>query len=244
MSVYEEPIFLGSGESCLVVEFADEIDRGANMRLQALRRAIAARQPHGVRELVATYRSLAIHFDPLVLEHGDVERIARAALESSGRGGEEKGRVVMLPVLYGGGHGPDMENVCAHTGLSEEEVVRRHTGRDVYCFMLGFMPGFPYLGGMDESLATPRLKDPRKLIPAGSIGIADKQTGGYPFDSPGGWQLIGRTPVKLYDPRKSNPFLLDAGDFVRFRALGGADEYALIAAREAEGTYEPEVVPQ
>lgn len=240
MSVYEEPIFLGSGESCLVAEFADEIDRGANMRLQALRRAIESRRPRGVRELVATYRSLAIHFDPLILEYGDVERIARSAMQDAGESAASGGRVVVLPVLYGGEYGPDMENVVSHTGLSESEVVARHTGRDCYCFMLGFMPGFPYLGGMDESLATPRLKEPRKSIPAGSVGIADKQTGGYPFDSPGGWQLIGRTPVKLYDPRKKKPFLLEAGDWVRFRSIEG-EEYGKIAALETAGSYAPEV---
>lgn len=243
MSVYEEPIFLGSGESCLVVEFADEIDRGANMRLQALRRAIEARGPRGVRELVATYRSLAIHFDPLVLKYGDVEEIVGASLKNLREGESEAGRVVVVPVRYGGEYGPDIGNVASHAGLSAEEVVRRHTGRDCYCFMLGFMPGFPYLGGMDESIAAPRLKEPRTLIPAGSIGIADKQTGGYPFDSPGGWQLIGRTPAKLYDPRKKNPFLIEAGDWVRFRAIED-DEYGTIAAAEAAGTYAAEEMPK
>ncbi len=241
MSVYEEPIFLSSGESCLVVEFADEIDRGANRRLQALRHAIEARGPRGVRELVATYRSLAIHFDPLVLEYGDVEGIVKTSLQNMGEGETGEERIVVIPVLYGGEYGPDMGNVASYTGLSVEEVVKRHTGRDCYCFMLGFMPGFPYLGGMDESIATPRLKQPRTSTPVGSIGIADKQTGGYPFDSPGGWQLIGRTPAKLYDPRKENPFLLEAGDWVRFRAIGD-DEYQKIAAEEAAGTYAAEVI--
>lgn len=243
MSVYEEPIFLSSGESCLVAEFADEIDRGANRRLQALRRAIESRRPHGVRELVATYRSLAIHFDPLILEYGDIERIALSAMRDAGESEASGERVVVLPVLYGGEYGPDIENVAAHTGLSAEEVIKRHTGRDCYCFMLGFMPGFPYLGGMDESIAAPRLKEPRTSIPAGSIGIADKQTGGYPFDSPGGWQLIGRTPAKLYDPRKDNPFLLEAGDWVRFRPIE-SEEYGKIAALEAAGNYTAEVMPK
>lgn len=241
MSVYEEPIFLSSGESCLVAEFADEIDRGANIRLQALRRSIESRKLHGVRELVATYRSLAIHFDPLILEYSDIERIAQSAMRDTKESKASGERIVALPVLYGGEYGPDMENVAAHTGLSAEEVIKRHTGRDCYCFMLGFMPGFPYLGGMDESIAAPRLKEPRTLIPAGSIGIADKQTGGYPFDSPGGWQLIGRTPAKLYDPRKKNPFLLEAGDWVRFRSIG-SEEYAKIAALETAGHYAPEVI--
>lgn len=236
MSVYDEPIFLDSGESCLVVELADEIDRGANMRLQALRHVIESGEPRGVRELVATYRSLAIHFDPLLLDYGDIKGIVNASLQNLGEGAADDARIVVIPVRYAGDYGPDIENVAAHTGLSVDEVIKRHTSRDCYCFMLGFMPGFPYLGGMDESIAAPRLERPRTLIPAGSIGIADKQTGGYPFDSPGGWQLIGRTPAKLYDARKKNPFLLEAGDWVRFRAIGDA-EFSAIAQQEAAGTY-------
>jgi KipI family sensor histidine kinase inhibitor len=133
-----------------------------------------------------------------------------------------------------------MENVSEHTGLSEDEIIHRHTNVDCYCYMLGFTPGFGYLGGLDECLATPRLKKPRLLIPAGSVGIAGDQTGVYSVDSPGGWQLIGRTPLKLFDPRGgADPTLMKAGDWVRFRRIS-ADEYASLREDVLSGRYIPE----
>ncbi|NLG86950.1 MAG: 5-oxoprolinase subunit PxpB, partial [Firmicutes bacterium] len=144
--------------------------------------------------------------------------------------------ITVIPVCYGGKFGPDLDYVCEHTGLSAEEVIQLHTGTDYLIYMLGFTPGFSYLGGMDERLATPRLKTPRTHIPAGSTGIAGKQTGIYPIDSPGGWQLIGRTPLKLYDPFRDPPVLLKAGNYVRFTAIT-EDEYEEIAAQVAAGTY-------
>ncbi len=240
MSVYSEPRFLPSGESCLVVEFADEISREANVRLQNLRRVLEAKNIPGVRELVATYRSLSVYVDPLALRVEEVRPLIESLLSGPGTQAEEGRRVVVLPVCYGGEHGPDMDSVARHTGLDPAEVVRRHTANDCYCFMLGFTPGFPYLGGMDEKLETPRLKEPRTLIPPGSVGIAGKQTGVYSVASPGGWQLIGRTPVILYNPaKKDSPCLLEAGEWVRFRAVA-EDEYKAVAAAEAAGTYVPE----
>jgi KipI family sensor histidine kinase inhibitor len=162
----------------------------------------------------------------------------------SGLGGTSAAgkRVLVMPVAYGGEYGPDMANVSSHTKLDEREIIERHTARDYYCYMLGFTPGFSYLGGLDEKLATPRLKTPRALIPAGSVGIAGSQTGAYSIDSPGGWQLIGRTPLRLFDPQNSeNPTLVDAGDWIRFRGVSGGEFEAI--KREADaGTYVPERV--
>ena len=143
-----------------------------------------------------------------------------------GRGGEAQaeGETVVIPVVYGGEYGPDIDNVCQHTGLSREEVIARHSGREYLIYMLGFTPGFPYMGGMDETIATPRLKTPRTAIPAGSVGIAGAQTGVYPIQSPGGWQLIGRTPLKLFDMDRPDPFLLRAGQKVVFRPIS-EEEY-------------------
>ena len=238
--MYDTPKFLGSGESCLVVEFSDSIDRDANIRLQSLRHVLDAKKIPGVREFVPTYRSLSIHHDPILLARGTLERVVDKALGELGGSAESRKRILVMPVVYGGEYGPDMENVCKHTGFSEEEVVRRHTGKDCYCFMIGFTPGFPYLGGMDESLETPRLANPRTLIPAGSVGIAGKQTGAYSIDSPGGWQLIGRTPLRLFDPANTeNPTLVDAGDWVRFQAIGEA-EFKDIRAQVEAYKYTPE----
>ena len=236
LAIYETPRLLGAGEGCLVVEFADEIHRPSNARLQLLRRSLEDAPPAGLRECVPTYRSLAVYFDPLVCRREDLEDRIRGSLTEFRDEEEAERSVVVLPVCYGGEHGPDLANVATHTGLSQEEVIRRHTARDCYCFMLGFTPGFPYLGGMDESLATPRLANPRTVIPGGSVGIAGKQTGVYPMDSPGGWQLIGRTPLRLFDPNGTPPTLVDAGDWIRFQRV---DEktYVDLEAQVTSGTY-------
>ncbi len=238
--MYDEPKFLGSGEGCLVVEFADNIDRAANVRLQSLRHVLDARRVPGIREFVPTYRSLSIHHDPLRLSREKLEGIVRGALGEIGGETETKRRILVMPVVYGGEYGPDMENVCRHTGLSEQEVIRRHTGTECYCFMIGFLPGFSYLGGMDPALETPRLESPRLAIPVGSVGIAGKQTGAYSIDSPGGWQLIGRTPLRLFDPQnEKNLTLIEAGDWIRFTSIT-EDEFKGIASEVAAYKYTPE----
>jgi KipI family sensor histidine kinase inhibitor len=231
-----------AGDSAVVIEFGDSIDMKINARVQQLRRYIENSHLCGIVEFVPTYRSLAIYFDPLTV--GDIslffEKLKSMAQRTKGEI-SKGGLVIVIPVCYGGEFGPDMENVASHTGISEEEIIRRHTAPDYYCYMLGFTPGFSYLGGMDESLATPRLKEPRKVIPAGSVGIAGKQTGIYPIDSPGGWQLIGRTPLRLFDPQDEQPFLIDAGMWVRFKSID-REKYDEIASEVASRTYKPEIL--
>ncbi|NLI96984.1 MAG: 5-oxoprolinase subunit PxpB [Synergistaceae bacterium] len=230
------PRILDAGDSCLVAEFGTTVDRALNAKVQALKKALAKCGIRGIVELVPTYRSLAVYYDPCVVGRKDLAARIEAVCLDLGDEGSGAGRVVAIPVCYGGTFGPDLENVCAHTGLSKEEVIARHTGRETYCFMLGFTPGFAYLGGMDESLATPRLENPRTLIPAGSVGIAGKQTGIYPIDSPGGWQLIGRTPLAVFDPLRTPPTLVEAGDWVRFQAITEA-EYEEIQSAARAGKY-------
>jgi inhibitor of KinA len=227
------PRLLDAGDSCLVAEFGASVDRALNAKVQALKNALAKCAVRGITELVPTYRSLAVYYDPCVLNREDLKKRIEDACATLAEASEAESRLVTIPVCYGGEFGPDLENVCAHTGLSKEEVIARHTGRDTYCFMLGFTPGFAYLGGMDESLATPRLENPRTLIPAGSVGIAGKQTGIYPIDSPGGWQLIGRTPLAVFDPLRNPPTLVEAGDWVRFEAVSEAEYEAIRAAAKA-----------
>lgn len=237
--MYEAPRYLGSGEKCLVVEFSDAIDRAANIHLQNLRRELEKQAIPGIRELVPTYCSLAIHHDPLVLRRSDIIDLVQNALKGLTATENVAKRVLVMPVAYGGEYGPDMDFVARHTGFSEEEVIRRHTAKDCYCFMLGFAPGFGYLGGMDEALETPRLKTPRTLIPAGSVGIAGKQTGAYSIASPGGWQLIGQTPLNLFNPHSKTPTLIEAGDWIRFRAVD-QKEYTAIKEAVAAESYIPE----
>lgn len=234
--MYKQPRLLPAGDSALSVELGNTASPEINARVRALTAALEAESLAGVVELVPTYRSVLVYFDPLVVEPEVLEGRLLQLIEGLGKLDLPAPEITVIPVCYGGKFGPDLDYVCEHTGLSAEEVIQLHTGTDYLIYMLGFTPGFSYLGGMDERLATPRLKTPRTHIPAGSTGIAGKQTGIYPIDSPGGWQLIGRTPLKLYDPFRDPPVLLKAGNYVRFTAIT-EDEYEEIAAQVAAGTY-------
>ena len=155
--------------------------------------------------------------------------------------GARKKKVFEIPVCYGGEFGPDLATIAEHAGLSEQEVIDIHTSTDYLIYMLGFLPGFTYLGGLDERIHTPRLANPRIRIPAGSVGIGGSQTGIYPMDSPGGWQLMGLTPVKTYDPDREVPILVEAGDYIRFVPVDRA-EYDRIKTEVEQGTYRVRIV--
>lgn len=224
--------FLPCGDSALTVELGREISPAVNARVTALTRLLHEAALPGVRELVPAYCALTVQYDPAVLS---AERLIPLLTELCGRldGAQaQKGELVELPVWYGGFCGPDLGFVAQHAGMTPEQAVALHSAADYLIYMLGFTPGFPYLGGMDVRIAAPRLSSPRVRIPAGSVGIAGEQTGVYPIASPGGWQIIGRTPLKLFDPGREQPFLLSAGQKVRFvpidegeyRRLGGSDE--------------------
>ena len=238
------PRVLRAGESCLIIEFGNAVDLSLNARVQALRTKIEAAPFPGFLDTVPTYRSLAVCFNPLKTPNQAPEALEKYLLSlAEGLEGETRREdwVVHLPVCYEGSElAPDLGRVAEHTGLSADEVVRRHSANDCYCYMLGFTPGFPYLGGMDGSLETPRLKEPREKIPAGSVGIAVKQTGVYSIESPGGWNLIGRTPLKLFDPNRTVPIFLSAGMWVRFVPIG-LDEFTRVAAESALPDWQPEI---
>ncbi len=206
-------------DSALLVEFTDPDLLAANRRVLALQHALAERQPPGLLDLTPAYQTLLIYLDPLVWPPrraaADVEGLARQVGERDAL----TGRVVEVPVRYGGVDGPDLLDVARHTGLSEAEVVRLHAAGEYTVMFVGFLPGFPYLFGLDPRLATPRLPTPRTRTPVGSVGIGGDQTGIYSTPSPGGWRLIGRTPLTLYDPHQDPPTLLRAGDQVRFVAI-------------------------
>lgn len=185
----------------------------------------------GLRETVPAYASLLVYYDPLVLSYDETTALmAQAADAQKGENVGEAGSLIEIPVCYGGDCGPDLAFVAEHAGLSEEEVIAIHSGQDYRIYMLGFMPGFPYLGGLDPRIHTPRLTSPRTKIPAGSVGIGGEQTGIYPIASPGGWQLIGRTPLRLFDPT-SGQFPYAAGDRIRFVPIS-AEEFAAINQNE------------
>ena len=216
MTFYGEPRLLLAGDSALVVEFGDEISQEVNRKVLTLADALGKTSPPGLGEPVPTYRSLLIHYDPLRLSCDEVKAFVSEVLQKCEEIPLLKPRVVEVPVVYGGEFGPDIEFVAEHNGLSIEEVISFHSGATYTVYMLGFAPGFAYLGGMPEAIATPRLETPRTLVPAGSAGIAGEQTGIYPIATPGGWRLIGRTPLRLFDPERDPPTLLKAGDLVRF----------------------------
>ena len=231
---------LSAGEQGLVIEFGDKVDPAVNRKVHDLSKLLQQQQNLGIREVVPTYRSLLVYFDPLVVSRRELTDQITKFLAAGGADGSAntETRLVTIPVCYGGEYGPDLAFVAQHNGLSEAEVIQIHTSTPYLVYMLGFTPGFPYLGGMSDKIATPRLKQPRTAIPAGSVGIAGNQTGFYPVQSPGGWQLIGQTPVKGFDPRLEQPFLLCAGDYVQFQAIT-ATEYDAIAAQAEAGTYRP-----
>jgi inhibitor of KinA len=213
-----------------VVEIGDEIHPEINRKIRGLVLALEAKHLRGVREYIPTYRSLLVQYDPAeILFNELIEQIRQIESQLEGTTIPEA-KIVEIPVTYGGEFGPDIEFVAKHNNLCQEEVITLHTGRDYLVYMLGFTPGFCYLGGMSERLETPRLTSPRTRIPAGSVGIAGKQTGIYPIDSPGGWQLIGRTPLRLFDPTRASVVLIEAGDYVRFTQID-EQEYERLARK-------------
>jgi len=214
--MYEKAKYLIAGDKALVIEFGDSIEKGINSKIRGLTLAIEREAISGIIETIPTYRSLMVIYEPLILE---LEVLINKIKAIEGKMGEMElpsAKVIEIPTLYGGEYGPDLEFVAEHNNISLEEVIKLHTSTEYLIYMIGFTPGFPYLGGMDDKIAAPRLQTPRTKIPVGSVGIAGKQTGIYPIESPGGWQLIGRTPVKLYDPYRKDPVLLNAGDYIKF----------------------------
>lgn len=223
--------FLPCGDQAVTVEWGSTIDEHINRQVHAFARKVEALSHPAITEVVPTYRSATVHYRPEVLSYEKLKHLLAPLAQGSAEEAEEL-PVVEIPVCYGGEYGPDLLEVAQRCSLTPEEVIARHTAPTYRIYMLGFTPGFPYLGGMDPSIAAPRRKEPRIHIPAGSVGIAGEQTGVYPIVSPGGWQLIGRTPLRLFDPQKEQPILLSAGAGIRFVPI---DEEAFRKMEEKEG---------
>jgi inhibitor of KinA len=212
-----------AGDSALIVEFEERIDPAINARAIALADSLQAAAIAGVRDVVPTYRSVAVFFDPLRTNYDTLlERIERDAGRPA-PDAERQAEPLRIPVCYGGDLGPDLGAVAAFGGISADEVIALHASATYRVFMLGFVPGFAYMGIVDARIAAPRHSTPRVRVPAGSVGIAGVQTGIYPAETPGGWQLIGRTPIKPFDANRAQPFLMKAGDAVRFYAIDRAE---------------------
>ncbi|OXX83910.1 allophanate hydrolase [Paraclostridium benzoelyticum] len=212
-----ETKYLLAGDKSIVVEFGDIIDEEINRKVINLMKSIEKSSLSDyIYEMIPTYRSLMIIYNPLKIAFKNLINTVKDMESNLEILEKHEKNIVKVPVLYGNDFGPDIETVAKHNGLKIEDVIKLHSEAEYLVYMLGFTPGFTYLGGMNNKLETPRLANPRVKIPEGSVGIAGKQTGVYPIESPGGWQLIGRTPIKLYDPKRENPILLKAGDYVKF----------------------------
>jgi len=236
------PRFLQQGDHGLVVEFGDQIHPELVEQVRTLMVALRERPIPGILETIPTYRSLLVRYNPLQIRVQALQRHIEDLLQ------QEKQQIVPafvteIPVCYGGEWGPDLERVAEHAKKSIQEVILYHTSADYLIYMLGFTPGFPYLGGLPQEIACPRLATPRTAVPAGSVGIAETQTGIYPMVSPGGWQIIGRTPLRLFDPSKEEPVLLQAGDYLRFAAVT-EEEYQEIAEKIEHNQYVVKKTPK
>ena len=238
--MYHEPRFLLAGDSALVVEFGDKVSPDINAKVRKLLLQLEKCPIKGVREAVPTYRSLLIHYDPIELSLETLRSELEETMIESASVQLLGSRRIIVPVSYGGEYGPDIGDVAAHNRITVENVIRVHSSMDYLVYMIGFTPGFPYLGELPSPIACPRLATPRIKVPTGSVGIAGTLTGIYPVESPGGWRLIGRTPLRLFDEGSDPPSLLRAGDYVRFTRITET-EYQEIAGEIQAKRYQPEM---
>lgn len=211
-----QPKVVPLGDSALLVQLGDELDIVINQYVHNLVSLINASPLDGIIESVPAYGTLLIHYDPLTLTYHDIHAWVSGKLAQIQEVNARKPRRLEVPVRYGGEYGMDLQFVADYHHLQVEDVIRIHSERTYMIYMMGFTPGFPYMGKLDDAIVTPRLETPRTHVPAGTVAIAGSQTGIYPIDSPGGWRLIGYTALRLFDPAAESPFLFSPGDEIRF----------------------------
>lgn len=229
--VYDRPVCRLAGDKGFLVEFGDGIDPQVNAKVRAMAGILEKEKPEGILEVIPTYRSLLFIYDPEQTDPDSLYLLVEKLETSRAEMDPNTFRIIEIPVCYGGEFGPDIGNVQKNSGLTQEQVIQVHAAPEYLIYMVGFTPGFAFLGGLDKRLFTPRLNTPRMVVPKGSVGIANNQTGMYPIASPGGWQLIGRTPLNLFAPWKKNPFLYRAGDKIKFVPISES-EYNRLTQKE------------
>lgn len=234
--MYPQPRFLPAGELALSVELGDEISLEVNTRVRALEYLIQQKAIPGIVETVPTFRALLICYDPMVIGWGELVATLSTLVLQAQPEALPPSRLVEIPCCYGGELGFDLPAVAEKLVLAPDEVVRLHSGAEFQVYFVGFTPGLPYMAGMSERLTIPRLETPRTKTPAGSVGIGGAQCCIYPVESPGGFWIIGRTPLRLYDPARPDPILLRPGDRVHFRSID-RNEFDRVAAQVEAGTF-------
>lgn len=225
--LFPKPRIRYAGDQALLVEIGEEIDFEINQKVHAFARLLEKNILTGIIEIIPAYTSLVVQFDALLLEGRQLESEIHALYREISEGSLPEPKLVTLPVCYDEEFGPDLSYVAKFNGLTPDEVIRLHTETTYPVYMIGFTPGFPYLGGLHEKLHTPRLDTPRASVAAGAVGIANNQTGLYPIESPGGWRIIGRCPYRVFDPLRPEPFLVSAGDVLQFTSIS-RDEFSLL----------------
>lgn len=232
-----------AGDSALVVEFGDKIDENVNAHVHALARKIEEQHIEGIVEVVPTFRSVLVQYDVFVCSYSKISDMILGLADHLDGFDKTTKKIVKIPCCYGARFGPDLADMEKLTGLDRDEIIAIHSATDYKIYMLGFLPGFVYLGGLDKRIEVPRLKTPRVKIRKGAVGIGGNQTGIYPMDSPGGWRLMGATPIDLYDENREPPILLAAGEYIRFVPISILDYYD-IRQEILKGTYRLEVVEE
>ncbi len=215
-----------------MIRFQEEISPEIAAKVRQTAQALRGAGLDWISDIVPSYCEIMVNYDARRVAPAAALAELKAVVDNAASSGASKARLVRIPVCYGGEFGPDMGFVAEYTGISEDELIQIHSAPRYLTYMIGFTIGFPYLGGMDARLAVPRLEVPRQKVPAGSVGIAGKQTGIYSLDSPGGWQIIGRSPIKLVDITKMPPAVLSAGDYLQFYPIDKAEFQRILALSE------------
>lgn len=228
-----------AGDEALLAEFGNEISDDINLKVYRMRDWIGRQRIKGIKEMLPTFRSLLIYYSPKEIGYKELAHKLKK-FKSDGSGERDmKKRALIVPCCYESKYGEDLEGMALETGLSTEEIVKLHTEPFYKIYMMGFLPGFVYLGGLNKKICVPRLQTPRVKIPARSVGIGGSQTGVYPIESPGGWRLIGSTPLDFYDPEQEDPVLCRSGEYIKFEAVDSKD-YELIRQEVISGRYRAE----
>lgn len=235
--------FLICSDHSITVEFSNEISEEVNKKVRFLSDKLQEKNSNRIFEWVPTFRSITIYFDSTRLSLDSFKKYIIKLMSEYNGADTKKSRVFIIPVCYDSSFGLDLVDLSLYSGLTIDEIIDIHSSKDYLIYMLGFLPGFAYLGGLDKRISMPRLKTPRLAIPSGSVGIGGEQTGVYPLESPGGWRLIGRTPVKLYNPKANDPILYRAGDYIRFKPIT-MEEYYMIEDQVKNNEWLPEYLEQ